>query len=62
MRDLCILKMEKPLSFGERKMLDTARHLLVQELSVSENVDEDAIFENLREIFGDDDDEGVPEA
>ena len=62
MRDLCILKMEKPLSFGERKMLDTARHLLVQELSVSENVDEDAIFANLREIFGDDEEEGVPEA
>ena len=54
MRDLYILRMEKPLSFGERKMLDTARHLLVQELCVSEGVEEDAIFDNLREIFGDD--------
>lgn len=59
MRDLCILKMEKPLSFGERKMLDTARHLLVQELCVAEEVEEATIFDNLREIFGDDD-EVVP--
>ena len=56
MRDLYILRMEKPLSFGERKMLDTARHLLVQELCVSEGVEEEDIFDNLKEIFGDEED------
>ncbi len=30
-RDLLILKLEKELSFGERKMLDTARGLLVKQ-------------------------------
>ena len=56
MRDLYILRTEKPLSFGERKMLETARHLLVQELCVSEGKEEDTVLESLREIFGDDSD------
>lgn len=34
-RDLSLLKMQKDLSFGERKMLDMARSLLIKELSVS---------------------------
>ena len=54
MRDLYILRTEKPLSFGERKMLETARHLLVQELCVSEGKEEETVLESLREIFGDD--------
>ncbi|MEJ2726886.1 MAG: CarD family transcriptional regulator, partial [Deltaproteobacteria bacterium] len=33
-RDLLMLKLEKELSFGERKMLDTARNLLVKEISL----------------------------
>ena len=32
LRDLLVLKGDKELSFGERKMLDTARSLLVKEL------------------------------
>jgi CarD family transcriptional regulator len=40
LRDLNLLKTDKNLSFGERKMLDTARRLLVQELSVAEGVSE----------------------
>jgi CarD family transcriptional regulator len=55
LRDLYILKEDKPLSFGERKMLDTARQLLVQELSVARKVKEQKILDSLIEIFGDDD-------
>src|SRR5438552_3643083 len=34
LRDLFVLKGDKELSFGERKMLDTARNLLVKELAI----------------------------
>ena len=37
-RDLYRLKGIKPLSFGERRMLDTAKGLIVQELSVARAV------------------------
>lgn len=57
LRDLYMLKVEKPLSFGERKMLDTARQLLVTELSVARSVDEKALEKEIREMFGDDEDE-----
>jgi len=55
LRDLYILKEDKPLSFGERKMLDTARQLLVQELSVARKVKEQKILDSLIDIFGEDD-------
>jgi CarD family transcriptional regulator len=41
LRDLHVLKEDKELSFGERKMLDTARNLLVRELSISQGVTEE---------------------
>lgn len=52
LRDLTVLKVDKELSFGERKMLDTARTLLLKELSIVQEVTEDevekSIFEMLR--------------
>ncbi|MBN2123213.1 MAG: CarD family transcriptional regulator [Deltaproteobacteria bacterium] len=50
-RDLLMLKMEKELSFGERKMLDTARNLLVKEISLAKNVEEAQIEKDLDRIF-----------
>jgi len=50
-RDLLILKIEKDLSFGERKMLDTARSLLVKEISLAKKVGEDQIEKDLDKIF-----------
>jgi len=50
-RDLLMLKLEKDLSFGERKMLDTARTLLVKEISLARNVEEDQIEDDLDRIF-----------
>lgn len=50
-RDLLILKLEKDLSFGERKMLDTARGLLVKEISLAKDVGEDQIEKDLDKIF-----------
>src|SRR3970282_1491125 len=51
LRDLFVLKGDKELSFGERKMLDTARNLLVKELSIARSHSEDKIMEELRYIF-----------
>ncbi len=50
-RDLLILKVEKDLSFGERKMLDTARNLLVKEISLAKKVDEEQVEKELDKIF-----------
>jgi CarD family transcriptional regulator len=50
-RDLYLLKFEKELSFGERKMLDTAKNLLIKELAICEDRDEEEIEEEINEIF-----------
>ncbi|MBI4041156.1 MAG: CarD family transcriptional regulator [Deltaproteobacteria bacterium] len=52
LRDLFLLKVEKELSFGERKMLDTARSLLVKELSLARKVKEETIEKEIQKIFG----------
>lgn len=52
-RDLSLLKSEKELSFGERKMLDTAKNLLIKELAFAEDRDEEDIEDELDEIFVD---------
>ena len=51
LRDLFVLKGDKELSFGERKMLDTARNLLVKELAIAKSHTEEKIMEELRGIF-----------
>ncbi|MFQ5841489.1 MAG: CarD family transcriptional regulator [Thermodesulfobacteriota bacterium] len=51
LRDLQVLKMGKDLSFGERKILDTAENLLVKELSVARNVEESDVLMEIRKIF-----------
>lgn len=53
LRDLYLLKYYKNLSFGERKMLDTARTLLVMELSVARETDTESIEKELETIFSD---------
>jgi Transcriptional regulators, similar to M. xanthus CarD len=51
LRDLQRLKGDKELSFGERKMLDTARTLLVKEIAVATKSNEGKIEEKLNRIF-----------
>ncbi len=51
LRDLLRLKLDKDLSFGERKMLDTARSLLVKELAVAKKTKEEKIEKELDTIF-----------
>jgi CarD family transcriptional regulator len=51
LRDLTVLKGDKELSFGERKMLDTARTLLLKELSIVQEVTEDEIEKSIVELL-----------
>jgi CarD family transcriptional regulator len=51
LRDLCVLRLTKELSFGERKMLETARGLLIKELAIAKSVGEDKISAEIDAIF-----------
>jgi CarD family transcriptional regulator, regulator of rRNA transcription len=51
LRDLCVLRLTKELSFGERKMLDTSRGLLTKELALAKGVTEDKIAAEIEAIF-----------
>ena len=51
LRDLFLLKVDKDLSYGERKMMDTAKSLLVKELSLAKNVDEEKVEKQLEKLF-----------
>jgi CarD family transcriptional regulator len=54
-RDLSLLKLTKDLSFGERKLYDTAQVLLVRELSTAKNADEETIISEIESLFVSDD-------
>jgi CarD family transcriptional regulator len=51
LRDLCVLRHAKDLSFGERRMLDTARGLLVKELSIARNMEEKLVEQDIAALF-----------
>lgn len=50
-RDLSLLKLTKDLSFGERKLYDTAQTLLVIELSTAKDTDEKTIISEIELLF-----------
>ena len=51
LRDLFLLKEDKELSYGERTMLDTAKNLLVKELSLAKQMDQDKVERQIEKIF-----------
>lgn len=51
LRDLYMLKSEKELSFGERKILDTAKNLLVTEIAIAMRSQENEVVQELRTIL-----------
>ncbi|MCB0342468.1 MAG: CarD family transcriptional regulator [Pseudobdellovibrionaceae bacterium] len=51
LRDLYLLKVDKELSFGERRMLDTARTLLLRELSLAKGPEELKASAEMADIF-----------
>lgn len=50
-RDLYRLKNSKALSFGERRMLDTAKNLIVKELSIAKRWTEQRVETELSKAF-----------
>jgi len=53
LRDLYLLKFDKTLSFGEKRMLDHAQQLLVKELAMAKDMLEQAVELELEQIFAD---------
>jgi len=51
LRDLCLLRNNKDLSFGERQMLETARALLVKEIALAKQTAETAVEAEIEQIF-----------
>ena len=51
LRDMYRLKFDKDLSFGERKMLDHARSLLVRELAIAKKMNQEKVEKELEAIF-----------
>jgi len=51
LRNLFLLRHSKDLSFGERKMLDQAKALLVKEISLARRADEASIEQEIQTIF-----------
>lgn len=51
LRDLYLLSVDKDLSYGERKMMDTAKNLLVTEISLARKVDGSKIETLIEDMF-----------
>ena len=51
LRDLFLLKVDKDLSYGERKMMDTAKGLLIKEISLARDVDEEKVENQIEKLF-----------
>ncbi len=51
LRDLYLLRADKDLSYGERKMLDTAKNLLIKEISLARKIDEQEVELQIEQIF-----------
>lgn len=51
LRELYSIRDGKELSYGEKKVLELARKLLVKEVALAEGADEDSITERVENIF-----------
>lgn len=52
LRQLLLLKMSKKLSFGERKMLDQCKELLVKEIALSSGSPETEVSSKIDSLYG----------
>jgi CarD family transcriptional regulator len=51
LRDLFLLREDKDLSFGERKMMDTAKSLLIKEIALAKDVEETQVEKHIERMF-----------
>jgi len=52
LRDLHLTRSDKQLSYGERRVYEMAMDLLVQEISVAEGKESDAVRESMEQLLG----------
>jgi len=51
LRELYHIKEDKDLSYGEKKVLEQARKLLIKELAVAEGKEEEAVAEQVESLL-----------
>ena len=51
LRDLCVIREDKILSFGEKKMLELGKGLLIKELAISQGTDEPTVEAKIEGMF-----------
>ncbi|PLX74001.1 MAG: CarD family transcriptional regulator [Desulfuromonas sp.] len=51
LRELYCIREDKELSYGEKKVLELARKLLVKEVALAEGADEDAVTQRVEKLF-----------
>jgi CarD family transcriptional regulator len=51
LRDLYLIRGEKDLSYGEKKVLELARKLLVKELALADGAEEEQVVARVERIF-----------
>ncbi len=52
LRDLHLTRVDKQLSYGERRVYEMAQQLLVQELAVAQEQEEEAVQSQIEQILG----------
>jgi len=52
LRDLHLTRADKQLSYGERRVYEMAMQLLVQELSVAQGLEQDAVRAQIEQLLG----------
>jgi CarD family transcriptional regulator len=50
-RDLSVLKIDKELSFGEKKMLESAQNLLCAEIAIAKARSREAVIGEMEQLF-----------
>jgi CarD family transcriptional regulator len=53
LKDIYLLQNEKELSFGERRMMDAARTLLIKEISISKSLEEASVSGEVERLLRD---------
>lgn len=51
LRDINLLQKDKDLSFGEKRIMDSARTLLVKEISIAKDLAEDSVTEEIDKLL-----------
>ena len=52
LRDINHLQKDKDLSFGEKRIMDSARTLLIKEISIAKNLKEDSVTKEIEKLLG----------